>query len=87
MATRKTTGNQLFRRFKVSEGLYPGNFLSELWKGLLERMRPLQVSELIKELSKLEGICGLLGLARSFLWVWAMRREERESMRDLWVPT
>ena len=30
MATCETAGNQLFRRFKVSEGLYPGNSIAEL---------------------------------------------------------
>ena len=33
-------------------------------------------------MSELEGVRGLLGLARSFLWVWAGRREEREGVRE-----
>ena len=82
MATCKTAGNQLFRRFIVSEGLYPGNSLAELWQGLLYGMRPLQVPEWLKVMSKLEGVHGLLGLARSFLWVWAERREEKEGVRE-----
>ena len=61
MATCKTAVNKLFRHFKVSEGLYPGNSLAELWQGLLDRMRPLQLPEQIKEMSELVGVCRLIG--------------------------